>query len=56
MVAVIILFQALRPGPNVERFDASEVRRLTQLNLGRPKLDVDSSHEKFDVWPSPLSG
>ena len=36
--------------------DVSQVRRLSQqtileLNLGRPKLEFGSSHEKFDVWP-----
>ena len=24
-----------------------------KLNLGRPKLEFGSSHEKFNVWPKP---
>ena len=45
---------------SVDWFGVSSVRRLTQqtilrLNLGRPKVEFGSSHEKFDVWPRPYS-
>ena len=37
-------------GSTRPKFDVSPNRR-SWFNVGRPKLEFGSSHEKFDVWP-----
>ena len=33
------------------KFEVCPTNSRSSLNLGRPKIEFDSSNEKFDVWP-----